>query len=238
MRHLRRLLIGSPQQERPGKTLMSGKTTGNNVRAASRRGFLQATAVIAGGSAIGAVSALAQSAGGDAANLPPNVPEWMKTPGDPMGGQLYGAPSSYEKGVVKNISKTLPQYISASSRTPLQDLDGIITPNGLFYERHHGGVPDHRSGAAPADAARHGRSSAGVHDGRHQAVSVAIAHPLHRVLRQSRLHETLRQDGVRSGRARQLRRMDRRPAEARAGRSRPAEGCEMDRGRGRRRRGA
>jgi sulfane dehydrogenase subunit SoxC len=23
----------------------------------------------------------------------------------------------------------------------LQDLDGIITPNGLFYERHHGGVP-------------------------------------------------------------------------------------------------
>ena len=47
----------------------------------------------------------------------------------------------YEKGVVKNISKNLPQYISASGRTPLQDLDGIITPNGLFYERHHGGVP-------------------------------------------------------------------------------------------------
>ena len=23
----------------------------------------------------------------------------------------------------------------------MQDLDGIITPNGLFYERHHGGVP-------------------------------------------------------------------------------------------------
>jgi sulfane dehydrogenase subunit SoxC len=26
-------------------------------------------------------------------------------------------------------------------RTPLRDLDGIITPNGRFYERHHGGVP-------------------------------------------------------------------------------------------------
>ena len=37
--------------------------------------------------------------------------------------------------------RTLPQYLSASGRTPLQDLDGIITPNGLFYERHHGGVP-------------------------------------------------------------------------------------------------
>ena len=28
-----------------------------------------------------------------------------------------------------------------SSRTPLQDLYGMITPSGLHYERHHGGVP-------------------------------------------------------------------------------------------------
>jgi sulfane dehydrogenase subunit SoxC len=74
-------------------------------------------------------------------NLPPNIPEWMKSPGAPMGDQPYGTPSAYEKGVVKNISKTLQQYLSASGRTPLQELDGIITPNGLFYERHHGGVP-------------------------------------------------------------------------------------------------
>ncbi|MGA7803141.1 sulfite dehydrogenase, partial [Bradyrhizobium sp.] len=66
---------------------------------------------------------------------------WMKTPGDPMGSQLYGTPSPFEKHVVKNIPKNLKQYLSASGRTPLQDLDGIITPNGLFYERHHGGVP-------------------------------------------------------------------------------------------------
>ena len=65
----------------------------------------------------------------------------MKVPGDPMGSQLYGTPSPFEKNVVKNISKNLPQYLSASGRTPLQDLDGIITPNGLFYERHHAGVP-------------------------------------------------------------------------------------------------
>ncbi|WP_375143981.1 hypothetical protein [Bradyrhizobium sp. Ash2021] len=65
----------------------------------------------------------------------------MKTPGDLMGSQPYGAPSPFEKDVIKNISKTLPQYLSASGRTPLQDLDGILTPNGLFYERHHGGVP-------------------------------------------------------------------------------------------------
>jgi sulfane dehydrogenase subunit SoxC len=58
-----------------------------------------------------------------------------------MGSQLYGTPSPFEKAVVKNIPNNLPQYLSASGRTPLQDLDGIITPNGLFYERHHDGVP-------------------------------------------------------------------------------------------------
>ncbi|GKQ49529.1 sulfite dehydrogenase [Bradyrhizobium sp. Ce-3] len=119
---------------------MSENTTDKRVREASRRRFLQAGAALASGSAIAELvgsPALAEQGN----NLPPSVPEWMKAPGDPMGSQPYGTPSVHEKGVVKNISKTLPQYISASGRTPLQELDGIITPNGLFYERHHGGVP-------------------------------------------------------------------------------------------------
>jgi sulfane dehydrogenase subunit SoxC len=29
-----------------------------------------------------------------------------------------------------------------SSHTPLQDLDGIITPSDLHFERHHGGIPE------------------------------------------------------------------------------------------------
>ncbi|MFN5715055.1 MAG: sulfite dehydrogenase [Bradyrhizobium sp.] len=119
---------------------MSEHTTDKRVREASRRRFLQAGAALAGGSAMAGVAgspALAEQG----KNLPPNGPEWMKAPGEAMGSQPYGTPSVHEKGVVKNISKTLPQYISASGRTPLQELDGIITPNGLFYERHHGGVP-------------------------------------------------------------------------------------------------
>ncbi|WP_458127689.1 hypothetical protein [Pseudomonas sp. Z2-11] len=32
--------------------------------------------------------------------------------------------------------------MSAYNTPPLQELDGIITPNGLFYERHHAGVPE------------------------------------------------------------------------------------------------
>ena len=103
----------------------------------TRRRFLQGGTAVAGGAVLGAGA----SAAAETDNLPPNIPEWMKAPGEPMGAQPYGAPSPFEKDVVKNISKTLKQYISASSRTPLRELDGIITPNGLFYERHHGGVP-------------------------------------------------------------------------------------------------
>src|ERR1700693_2895838 len=100
----------------------------------SRRRFLRESGALMGGAVVaGAAGSEVLAATENAGNLPPNVPEWMKTPGDPMGSQLYGTPSPFEKGVIKNIPKNLTQYISASGRTPLQDLDGIITPNGLFY---------------------------------------------------------------------------------------------------------
>jgi len=116
---------------------------GKGLAVSSRRRFLREASALVGGVVVanGLPSSAASAATENTNNLPPSVPEWMKTPGAPMGSQLYGAPSPFEKDVIKNISKDLPQYLSASGRTPLQDLDGIITPNGLFYERHHGGVP-------------------------------------------------------------------------------------------------
>jgi sulfane dehydrogenase subunit SoxC len=106
----------------------------------SRRRFLEGA--IAGGIAASGLAgeAAAENAAGD--NLPLSVPEWTKTPGEPAGSQPYGMPSEYEKNVVRHVPKNAAQYLSAASRTPLQDLDGIITPNGLFYERHHGGIPN------------------------------------------------------------------------------------------------
>ena len=126
------------------KSPKAGGHADDAKRGLSRRKILADGSALLGGalaSGVAAGQASAQTATTNADNLPPNIPEWMKAPGDPMGSQLYGMPSPFEKSVVKNISKKLPQYISASGRTPLQDLDGIITPNGLFYERHHGGVP-------------------------------------------------------------------------------------------------
>jgi sulfane dehydrogenase subunit SoxC len=118
----------------------AGMTEAVDRTSKSRRRFLQG---VASGAAAGALAgqAAAETAS-NAENVPPNIPEWMKAPGDPAGSQPYGMPSTYEKDVVRHVPKNAAQYISAASRTPLQDLDGIITPNGLFYERHHGGIPN------------------------------------------------------------------------------------------------
>jgi sulfane dehydrogenase subunit SoxC len=116
---------------------------------ANRRRFLRQGVMV--GLAGAAGSALAQQAPGAASagaatpaagNLPPAVPEWTGKPGAPTGGKPYGVPSPYEKNVIRHLRPTDKQYFSSSTRTPLQELDGIITPNGLFYERHHGGVPE------------------------------------------------------------------------------------------------
>jgi len=113
-----------------------------------RRRFLRRSGgalvgAVAAGTAAGALAQQAAPAAEQAAPaaLPPDIPPWMKTPGAPTGGQLYGKPSEFEKNVVRHLRPTDKQYFSSSTRSPLQELDGIITPNGLFYERHHGGVP-------------------------------------------------------------------------------------------------
>jgi len=51
----------------------------------------------------------------------------------------YGERSPFEKSARYFRESATPA--SASSRTPLQDLFGIITPSALHYEVHHSGVP-------------------------------------------------------------------------------------------------
>src|SRR5437762_8932587 len=52
----------------------------------------------------------------------------------------YGSRSRFEKATRFFRPTTIPE--EASSRTPLHDTYGIITPSSLHFERHHGGVPD------------------------------------------------------------------------------------------------
>ncbi len=77
----------------------------------------------------------------DPALLPPNVPPWTRAQGAGFISPPYGLPSKHEAGVVR-VLPNAPAAFPTASRTPLQSMHGIITPNGLVYERHHAGVPD------------------------------------------------------------------------------------------------
>src|SRR6476620_1108999 len=103
----------------------------------SRRRFL--TAAAGAGAALTSLPALA----GNPKNLPPNVPGWTRQLGDGVAVRPYGQPSKHEAHVVRRDVQWLTASRESSvSFTPLHELDGIITPNGLCFERHHGGIAE------------------------------------------------------------------------------------------------
>jgi sulfane dehydrogenase subunit SoxC len=105
---------------------------------ASRRKFLLGAA---GAAAAGATAARADSAKNNDKNLPPHVADWTRQLGEGVGVRGYGNPSKYEKDVARRTVSWLTATPESSvSFTPLHQLDGIITPNGLCFERHHGGL--------------------------------------------------------------------------------------------------
>jgi sulfane dehydrogenase subunit SoxC len=108
----------------------------------SRRGFLKGSAA-AGGAALLAGAGVGEAMASGPDNLPPNVPEWMQSLGPGVTASPYGMPSPHEKHIVRrNVPWLTATEESSINFTPLHELDGIITPNGLCFERHHGGVPE------------------------------------------------------------------------------------------------
>lgn len=108
----------------------------------ARRDFLGKTGLLVGSAALGAtfgpLARAAQSPTSTDTQL--EVPAWTKTLGGPT-GVPYGTPSGFETRAMRTLYPGLTERMSAYSTSPLQELDGIITPNGLFFERHHAGVP-------------------------------------------------------------------------------------------------
>ncbi len=98
-----------------------------------RRLFLAHGAALLGGGAAWLAPRPARAA-------PLETPEWMKTPGAPLSG--YGERSAHEAGVQRLVGAVPGTAGTGSSRTPLERLEGIVTPSSLHFERHHSGVPD------------------------------------------------------------------------------------------------
>ncbi|WP_420402325.1 sulfite dehydrogenase [Nisaea sp.] len=102
----------------------------------SRRNFLKGS--LAAGGALAATPALAA---GDPAIL--EVQPWANQLGEGVDAAPYGMPSKYEAHVRRrDVPWLTADPVSSVNFTPLHELDGVITPNGLCFERHHGGVAE------------------------------------------------------------------------------------------------
>jgi len=102
-----------------------------NSRETNRRRFLKKSVALAGLAVGGMRSASGQTPG-------------SATPdGSARDPRLYGERSSFEKSAreIERDGRTRP-FSSAALLTPLQDLDGIITPSALHYVNDHGPSKD------------------------------------------------------------------------------------------------
>jgi sulfane dehydrogenase subunit SoxC len=119
---------------------------------AQRRGFLRKSFLAAGAAmtaSMGAGSARAQVAVGEGDPAILNLPPYSTSLGKPVASTGYGQPSSYEANLQRRESPGLTRVGAASvAFSPLQGMFGIITANGLHFERHHQGWVD-------IDPARH-----------------------------------------------------------------------------------
>jgi sulfane dehydrogenase subunit SoxC len=138
--------VGS-RRPRPGRVLPAPQDFLNPPQIqrveTGRRAFLRGAFLAAAGTLGAAGSGAAQPAGaaqaeGDPAILTP--PPHGTSLGQPVAVRPYGVPSRYEASLQRRQSPGLTRVDAASvSFAPLQGFFGIITPNGLHFERHHQG---------------------------------------------------------------------------------------------------
>ncbi len=116
--------------------------TEKSIELNSRRDFFRKAATYSA-SAVVASSVLAPmklSAADDPAIV--EEAKWGVTLGDPVTKNYYGVPSIYEHNNVRRGTSILASGDAYASITmcPIHEQEGIITPNGLFFNRCHGGV--------------------------------------------------------------------------------------------------
>jgi sulfane dehydrogenase subunit SoxC len=116
----------------------STSPAGHGSAGDSRRGFLRKGAVVAG-AILGGAGAVQK-----AAAAPLEIPPTAKEMGRPVPATAYGMPSRFEAHVTRRRTDVFVnrQNWSDWTMTPLQHQHGTVTPNGLIFERHHGGIPD------------------------------------------------------------------------------------------------
>jgi sulfane dehydrogenase subunit SoxC len=113
-------------------------------RMSGRRSFLAASALAAAGGALPKIARAAAPAGAVERPVPADPTKEQGTPTNDDGG--YGSRSQFETEARWRFGT--PTRESSWTMTPLEHGMGIITPSGLHFERHHGGI-------ATIDPAKH-----------------------------------------------------------------------------------
>ncbi len=107
----------------------------------SRRRLLKGAATAGSAAVAGTLAPAAAGAAGDPAIT--EIQDWNRYLGDGVDARPYGSPSQHEAHVIRrNVPWLTADPVSSVNFTPLHKLDGIITPNGLCFERHHGGIAE------------------------------------------------------------------------------------------------
>lgn len=111
-------------------------------RKGSRRALLKKGLAVGGGMS---ASLLAAKAGASQTpeKIITEIQDWNRYLGDGVDVRPYGTPSQFESDAIRRSVPWLTADPKSSVNfTPLHKLDGIITPNGLCFERHHGGIAE------------------------------------------------------------------------------------------------
>ena len=115
----------TPDEQEPGVLSRDVPVTTRPKEPPTRRAFLTGATSLLGTAATHVLLAPFLGRAAHASGDPTRVPGALATE--------YGRRSPFERA--KRLTR--PQR----SRTPLQDLHGIVTPSALHFERHHNGVP-------------------------------------------------------------------------------------------------
>lgn len=112
-----------------------------SLETTSRRDFFKKTAINLAGAISAATVLSPMSLKADDKAIIKEAP-WGQKLGDPVDKNLYGIPSPYEHNNIRrthNLLSSGDAYASISL-CPIHESEGIITPNGLFFTRNHGGT--------------------------------------------------------------------------------------------------
>jgi sulfane dehydrogenase subunit SoxC len=115
------------------------KSANSNVEHVAGNGLLHRRALLGRGIALAGALGASGLNTNDAAADPLTEAPWGQQPGDPV--PAYQTPSAFAKNVIRTLSNPNFEPRTSQSRTPHQLLDGMITPNGVFFTIVHDGVP-------------------------------------------------------------------------------------------------